>query len=147
MDRSRVRLAIKIGDVILEQELEILQGAVAAVVYQNYDNGYSVLRLNCGGNQMVTVVGTIPMPVVGEHLMVTGKWSNHSNFGRQFEAEFLERMLPQSAAEIQNYLASRTIKGIGPVMAQRIVEYFGDQTLLVLEREPERLAAIPGISR
>ena len=131
----------------MEQELEILQGAVAAVVYQNYDNGYSVLRLNCGANQMVTVVGTIPMPVVGEYLMVTGKWSNHSSFGRQFEAEFLERMLPQSAAEIQNFLASRTIKGIGPVMAQRIVEYFGDQTLLVLEREPERLAAIPGISR
>ena len=131
----------------MEQELEILQGAVAAVVYQNYDNGYAVLRLNCGGNQTVTVVGTIPLPVVGERLMVTGKWSNHSSFGRQFEAEFLERMLPQTEAEIQSYLASRTIKGIGPVMAQRIVEYFGDQTLLVLEREPERLAAIPGISR
>ena len=130
----------------MEQELEILQGAVAAVVYQNYDNGYAVLRLSCG-NQTVTVVGTIPLPVVGERLMVTGKWSSHSSFGRQFEAEFLERMLPQTAAEIQNYLASRTIKGIGPVMAQRIVEYFGDQTLLVLEREPERLAAIPGISR
>ena len=131
----------------MEQELEILQGTVAAVVYQNYDNGYSVLRLNSGGNQTVTVVGTIPLPVVGERLMVTGKWSNHSNFGRQFEAEFLERMLPQTAAEIQTYLASRTIKGIGPVMAARIVEHFGDQTLLVLEREPERLAAIPGISR
>ena len=130
----------------MEQELEILQGAVAAVVYQNYDNGYAVVRLNCG-TQTVTVVGTIPMPVVGEHLMVTGKWSSHSSFGRQFEAEFLERMLPRTAAEIQTYLASRTIKGIGPVMAQRIVEYFGDQTLLVLEREPERLAAIPGISR
>ena len=131
----------------MEQELEIIQGAVAAVVYQNFDNGYAVLRLNCGGNQTVTVVGTIPLPVVGERLMVTGKWSNHSNFGRQFEAEFLERMLPQTAAEIQTYLASRTIKGIGHVMAARIVEYFGDQTLLVLEREPERLAAIPGISR
>ena len=131
----------------MEQELEILQGAVAAVVYQNYDNGYAVLRLNCGGNQIVTVVGTIPLPVVGERLMVTGKWSNHSNFGRQFEAEFLERMLPQSAAEIQTYLSSRAIKGIGPVMAARIVEYFGEQTLQVLEREPERLAAVPGISR
>ena len=66
----------------MEQELEILQGTVAAVVYQNYDNGYAVLRLNCGGNQTVTVVGTIPLPVVGERLMVTGKWSNHANFGR-----------------------------------------------------------------
>ena len=130
-----------------EQELEIIQGAVAAVVYQNYDNGYAVLRLNCGGNQNVTVVGTIPLPVVGERLMVTGKWSNHSSFGRQFEAEFLERMLPQTTDEIRSYLSSRAIKGIGPVMAARIVEYFGDQTLLVLEREPERLAAVPGISR
>lgn len=129
-----------------EQELEILQGAVTAVVYQNYDNGYAVLRLNCGGGITVTVVGTIPMPVVGERLMVTGKWSNHSSFGRQFEAEFLERMLPQSALEIQSYLSSRAIKGIGPVMAARIVEYFGDQTLVVLEREPERLAQVPGVS-
>ena len=130
---------------VLSEELEILQGAVAAVVYQNYDNGYAVLRMNCGGSH-VTVVGTIPMPVIGERLMVTGKWSSHSNFGKQFEAEFLERMLPQTALEIQSYLSSRAIKGIGPVMAARIVEYFGDQTLLVLEREPERLALVPGIS-
>ena len=130
---------------ILSDELEILQGAVATVVYQNYDNGYAVLRLNCGGTT-VTVVGTIPMPVIGERLMVTGKWSNHSSFGKQFEAEFLERMLPQSALEIQSYLSSRAIKGIGPVMAARIVEYFGEQTLMVLEREPERLALVPGIS-
>ena len=129
----------------MSEELEILQGTVAAVVYQNYDNGYAVLRLACGGSH-VTVVGTIPLPVVGEMLMVTGKWSSHSNFGRQFEAEFLERMLPQSALEIQRYLAGRAIKGIGPVMAARIVEHFGDQTLLVLEREPEKLALVPGIS-
>ena len=130
---------------VLSEELEILQGAVAAVVYQNYDNGYAVLRMNCGGSH-VTVVGTIPMPVIGERLMVTGKWSSHSNFGKQCEAEFLERLLPQTALEIQSYLSSRAIKGIGPVMAARIVEYFGDQTLLVLEREPERLALVPGIS-
>ena len=131
----------------MSEELEILQGAVAAVVYQNYDNGYAVLRLNCGGGTTVTVVGTIPMPVIGERLMVTGKWSNHSNFGKQFEAEFVERMLPQTALEIQSYLSSRAIKGIGPVMAARIVEYFGEQTLLVMEREPEKLALVPGISR
>ena len=73
----------------MEQEMEILQGAVSSVVYQNYDNGYAVLRLNVGGNQTVTVVGTIPLPAVGERLMVTGKWSNHASYGRQFEAEFL----------------------------------------------------------
>ena len=129
-----------------EQELEIIQGSVAAVVYQNYENGYSVLRLNTGG-QTVTVVGTIPLPVVGERLMVTGKWSSHSSYGRQFEAEFLERLLPQTRQEIVSFLASRAIKGIGPVMAARIVEHFGEDTLLVFERQPELLAEVPGISR
>ena len=131
----------------MEQELEILQGAVSAVVYQNYENGYAVLRLNVGGGQTVTVVGTIPLPAVGERLMVTGKWSNHSSYGRQFEAEFLERLMPQTTMEILNYLSSRVIKGIGPRMAARIVERFGDQTLAVMEREPERLAEVSGISR
>ena len=130
-----------------EQELEILQGAVSAVVYQNYENGYAVLRLNLGGGQTVTVVGTIPLPAVGEKLMVTGKWSNHPSYGRQFEAEFLERLMPQTTMEILNYLSSRVIKGIGPRMAARIVERFGAETLAVMEREPERLAEVTGISR
>ena len=131
----------------MEQEMEILQGAVSAVVYQNYENGYAVLRLNVGGGQNVTVVGTIPLPAVGERLMVTGKWSSHASYGRQFEAEFLERMLPQTAMEIMSYLSSRVIKGIGPRMAARIVEHFGSDTLAVMEREPERLAEVSGISR
>ena len=126
-------------------ESEILQGAISAVVYQNYENGYAVLRLNCGG-QTVTVVGTIPLPVVGERLMVTGHWSNHSSYGKQFEAEFLERLLPQTAADIMGYLSGRVIKGIGPRMAARIVERFGDNTLHIMERQPERLAEVSGIS-
>ena len=131
----------------MEQELEIIQGVIGAVVFENYDNGYAVLRLNVGGGQSVTVVGTIPMPAVGERLMVTGKWGNHPSFGRQFEAEFLERLMPQTSMEIMNYLSSRIIKGIGPRMAARIVDRFGDETLLVMEREPERLAEVSGISR
>ena len=130
-----------------EQELEIIQGAVSAVVYQNYDNGYAVLRLSVGGGQTITVVGTIPLPAVGERLMVTGKWSNHQSYGRQFEAEFLERLMPQTSMEILSYLSSRIIKGIGPKTAARIVERFGDQTLVIMEREPERLAEVSGISR
>jgi len=132
---------------LTEQELEIIQGTIGAVVYQNYDNGYAVLRVNVGGGQMVTVVGTIPLPAVGEKLMVTGKWSTHSSYGRQFEAEFLERLMPESTADILAYLSSRIIKGIGPKTAARIVQRFGDQTLLIMEREPEALAQIPGISR
>ena len=130
-----------------EQELELLQGTVGAVVFQNYDNGYAVLRLNVAGGQAVTVVGTIPLPVVGERLMVTGKWSSHHSYGKQFEAEFLERLLPQTGTEILSYLSSRIIKGIGPKTAAKIVGHFGSETLAVMERQPERLAEVPGISR
>ena len=130
----------------LTQDLEILQGTIQAVVYQNYDNGYSVLRLNIGQSQPVTVVGTIPLPVVGERLMVTGKWSTHSSYGKQFEAEFLERLMPQTASQIQAYLSGRIIKGIGPKSAARIVAHFGDRTLEIMEREPTRLAEVSGIS-
>ncbi len=127
--------------------MEILQGSIGAVVYQNYDNGYAVLRLSVGGGQSVTVVGTIPLPAVGERLMVTGKWTSHPSYGRQFEAEFLERLLPQTSMEILSYLSSRILKGIGPKTAARIVERFGEQTLLIMEREPERLSEVSGISR
>ena len=129
-----------------EMEMEVLQGTISAVVYQNYDNGYTVLRLALGGGKTATVVGTIPLPTVGEKLMVTGRWSSHQSYGKQFEAEFLERMMPQSAMEILQYLSSRVIKGIGPKMAARIVERFGSDTLLVIEREPLRLAEVSGIS-
>ena len=127
-----------------ERELEIIRGAVSAVVYQNYDNGYCVLRMTCQDGQTVTVVGTIPLPVVGERLMVTGRWNTHANYGKQFEAEFLERLMPQTSAEILQYLSSRAIKGIGPKFAARIVNHFGENTLAVMEREPERLAEISG---
>ena len=131
----------------MQQELEIIQGVIGAVVFQNYDNGYAVLRLNVGAGQHVTVVGTIPLPAVGERLMVTGKWSNHPTFGRQFEAEFLERMMPQTSMEILSYLSSRIIKGIGPKMAARIVEYFGDETLTIMNGNPsawQRYPVFPG---
>ena len=131
---------------MFEQELEVLQGTIGAVIYQNYDNGYAVLRLKCGDGQTVTVVGTIPMAAVGEGLMVTGKWTSHVSYGRQFEAEFLERMLPSTSNEILSYLSGRIIKGIGPRSAARIVEHFGDLTLQIMEREPERLAEVSGIS-
>lgn len=126
--------------------MEIIQGSIAAVVYENYENGYAVLRLNTGDREPVTVVGTIPLPTPGEKLMVTGRWSTHSSYGRQFEAEFLERLLPQSATEILGFLSGRAVKGIGPRLAARIVDKFGTQTLAIMEREPQRLAEVSGIS-
>lgn len=127
--------------------MEILEGVIAAVVFQNYENGYAVLRLDLGGKEHVTVVGTVPQPIPGERLMVTGKWTTHPSFGRQFEAEFLERLLPQTEAEILRYLAGGIVKGVGPKMAGRIVAHFGADTLTVMEQEPDRLAEVPGISK
>lgn len=129
----------------MEQEQQILQGTIQAVVFDNYENGYAVVRLRVG-TETITVVGTIPMPAVGEQLVVTGRWSSHSSYGRQFEAEFLERYLPQNTGDILKYLASGVVKGVGPVSAERIVNHFGEETLDVLYSQPKRLVEVPGIS-
>ncbi len=127
-------------------ENEVIRGAVAAVLYQNEMNGYTVVRFSTEAGETVTVVGTIPMCTQGERLVITGHWENHSTHGPQFRAEFLERLMPDSAGEIEKYLASRAIRGIGPRTAKRIVERFGDQTFAVMQDSPERLAEVPGIS-
>ena len=127
------------------EDLELLQGTVVGVVFQNPENGYAVLRVNSAG-QVIAVVGTVPLAVPGERLMVTGRWVSNINYGRQFEAEFLERLMPETTPEILSYLSSRTVKGIGPKLAARIVERFGSETLVIMEREPERLAEVSGIT-
>ena len=73
-----------------QQELIIIQGVISAVVFQNFDNGYAVLRLRDQDGDTITVVGTIPLPAVGERLMITGRWNSHANYGRQFEKRYLE---------------------------------------------------------
>lgn len=128
-------------------EREILYGTVAAVIFQNPENGYTVLRLKSQDDEQITVVGTIPMTAVGERLAVTGHWTAHASYGKQFEAELLERYMPESRNEILSYLSSRAVKGIGEKTAQRIVAAFGEKSLDVLEHNPELLAQVPGISR
>ncbi len=130
----------------MEQEMELLQGVVCTVLFQNEENGYSVVKFNSDEAGLVTVVGTIPLVHVGERLLVTGRWQSHAQYGRQFAAEFLERLMPETAQEILVYLSSRSVKGIGPKSAARIVQRFGEQTLEIMERQPERLAEVSGIS-
>ncbi len=130
----------------MEQKMELLQGVVRTILFQNEENGYSVVKLNSDEIGLVTVVGTIPLVHVGERLLVTGRWQAHAQYGRQFAAEFLERLMPETSQEILAYLSSRAVKGIGPKSAVRIVERFGDQTLKIMERQPKRLAEISGIS-
>ena len=128
-------------------EQEMLYGTVTAVIFQNQENGYTVLRLRSQDEDTVTVVGTIPMTVVGERLAVTGRWTSHASYGRQFEADLLERLMPETGEEILAYLSSRAVKGIGEKTAQRIVAAFGSHSLDILENEPEKLTQISGISR
>lgn len=130
----------------MEIQQELIRGSVVAVVYQNNENGYAVIRLAAEDGQTITVVGTIPMTTVGERLLISGKWGYHTSYGRQFEAEFLERMMPETPAEILAYLSSRSLRGIGEVTAKRIVEAFGSKSLDIIENEPLLLTSIQGIS-
>ena len=128
------------------EELTRIEGSVAAVVFQNAENGYTVLRLKDAGGETTTVVGVVPDTKVGERLSVEGRWSNHSTYGRQLELVNVERLTPESRIEILAYLSSHAIRGVGPRIAARIVERFGAESLKIIEHEPERLATVPGIS-
>ncbi|MBS6366435.1 MAG: ATP-dependent RecD-like DNA helicase [Clostridiales bacterium] len=130
----------------LEQQ-NILRGTVTAVVFQSYETGYTVLRLRCEDGSAATVVGQMPQVTVGEHLMITGAWSTHPAYGPQFRAEVLEQLMPQTEQEILTYLSAGTVRGIGAKTAQKIVALFHAEALDILERMPEKLAVIPGISR
>ena len=132
----------------MDQDIELteLNGTVDAVIYKNEENGYTVLRLNTGDGETVTVVGTFPFASAGESMILNGSWTTHAVHGRQFKAEFAQRMLPSKANEIYEYLAGGAVKGIGPATASLIVNRFGDDTLGVLENSPELLAQIRGIS-
>ena len=127
-------------------ELELLYGTVSAIVFQNPENGYTVLRLRSQDGELVTVVGSMPLTIVGERLSITGRWIAHATYGRQFEAQVLERLMPETTDEILAYLSSRAIKGVGEKTALRIVTAFGERSLDVIENEPEKLTQISGIS-
>ena len=99
----------------------MIRGTVQSVLFQNPENGYSVLKLRTEEGELVTVVGTIPMTIVGERLVIAGRWGHHPNHGQQFEAEFLERLMPETKAEIFSFLSSRAVKGIGAKTAQRLI--------------------------
>ena len=123
-----------------------VEGAVENVIFQNEENGYTVLNLLTEQGEVITVVGCIPCVAPGEGLTVSGLWVNHPSYGPQVTAEVIERRMPQSEEEIVSYLASGIIKGVGPATAARLVERFGEDTLAVIEEEPERLSTVKGIT-
>ena len=128
------------------EERTCCEGTVHSVIFQNPENGYTVLRLLTLEGEVITVVGCIPCVAPGEHLTACGLWETHPQHGEQLRATELERSLPEDEEEIFSYLSSGICKGIGPATARRIVERFGIETLDVLEREPERLSTIKGVT-
>ena len=122
-----------------------LCGSVDRVTYHNDKNQYTVLDLATEGG-MVTVVGAFPFVSEGEELRVYGTWQSHPSFGDQFKAETFERARPATTAAILKYLSSGAVKGVGPAMAQRIIQTFGEKALEVMENDPQRLSQIKGIT-
>lgn len=132
----------------MDQDNELLEisGTVGSVIYKNEENGYTVLRLNDHGGAVITVVGCFPYASAGESMIISGTWMNHAVHGRQFKAEFAQRLLPTTANAIYDYLAGGSVRGIGPATASLIVNEFGEKTLEVLENAPQLLTKIRGIS-
>ncbi|MCQ2451585.1 MAG: ATP-dependent RecD-like DNA helicase [Oscillospiraceae bacterium] len=128
-----------------QKEPITITGTAAALIYQNPENGYAVLKLDVGG-ESVTAVGCMPGISVGEELELTGQWTAHSSYGEQFKADYVVRHMPTGPAAIFRYLATGALKYIGPAKAKDIVDRFGGETLEILEYNPERLAEIKGIT-
>lgn len=124
-----------------------LEGSVERVIYSNSENGYTIcdIALSDSG-EIVTAVGIMPMIGAGDNLCLYGEWVHNPKYGRQFSASQYERVMPADTASMLRYLASRAIKGIGPKMAQRIIDEFGEESFDVIENHPEWLASIRGIS-
>ena len=123
-----------------------LQGQIERITFTNEENGFTIAKVKVPGRQdLVCVVGNLMAPMPGEIIKMQGEWTNHPKFGEQFKIVFYKSMVPASVNGIQQYLGSGLIKGIGPVMAKRIVKKFGKDTLDVIEADVEKLSAVEGI--
>ena len=123
-----------------------LNGYIEKIVYRNEDNGYTVFSVMCDGEE-ITGVGTFSYIVEGERVELHGEYTEHTMYGEQFKVSELIEKEPEDLLSITRYLGSGAIKGIGAVMAEKIVRKFGEDTFRIIEEEPERLAEIKGISQ
>ncbi|UWE08378.1 SF1B family DNA helicase RecD2 [Actinacidiphila bryophytorum] len=127
--------------------LAVLEGVLERITYANEDNGYTVARVDTGrgSGDLLTVVGALLGAQPGESLRMHGRWGSHPQYGKQFTVENYTTVLPATIQGIRRYLGSGLIKGIGPRIAERIVDHFGTGTLEVIEGEPKRLIEVPGL--
>lgn len=123
-----------------------LEGVIENVVFYNEENDYTVLEIVDERENLVTAVGNMPIPFEGENVVLKGEWVYHKEFGKQFAFDSFEKSLPKEVEGILQYLSSHTVKGVGPVTAEKIVAKFGENTFDVIENHPEWLSDIPGIT-
>ena len=126
--------------------MEILDGLVEAVIFKSEDTGYVVAKITAN-KEVNTIVGTMPLIKERQHIEVKGEWIKHKQFGRQFNVEEYKEVLPTSTKEIEKYLSTGIIHGIGPVTAKKIVKAFGEETLNILDNNIERLKEVEGIGK
>ena len=125
-----------------------LEGVVERIVFYNGETGYAVIRLQVlGRSDWATVVGNLPSVISGETLRLSGQWTFHPQFGEQFKVEAYQSVIPATLNGIEKYLGSGLVKGVGPVMASRIVRAFGLKTLEVIDSEPDQLLKVDGIGK
>jgi exodeoxyribonuclease V alpha subunit len=125
---------------------DTVSGVVERITYHSEENGYTVARIAVeSARDLVTIVGTMSNPTIGESIFCEGRWSSHREFGRQFAVERYSTTQPATAFAIEKYLGSGLIKGIGPVMAKRMVDMFGVETLAVVEARSSSLLRVEGI--
>ncbi|ARI54452.1 ATP-dependent RecD-like DNA helicase [Streptomyces griseobrunneus] len=125
----------------------VVEGVLERITYANEENGYTVARVDTGrgAGDLLTVVGALLGAQVGESLRMEGRWGSHSQYGKQFVVDNYTTVLPATIQGIRRYLGSGLIKGIGPVMADRITTHFGVDTLDIIESAPKRLVEVPGL--
>lgn len=130
---------------MVQEELLELTGEVESVLFRNEDNGYTVIEIL--SDEEITAVGIMPEINPGEEVRLIGNFKNHPTYGSQFSVTTCERQMPSTTAGILKYLSTGAIKGVGPVMAQRLIEEFGEATLDVIKNNPERVSKIKGFSK
>lgn len=121
-----------------------IKGVIDSIIFQNEENGYTIAKMD-SGSQIITLVGILPYITEGNQYRVTGEWVAHPKFGEQLKVDKVEEILPTTASGIEKYLASGVVAGIGPVTAKKIVDFFGEKSLDVLDNNIERLNEIKGI--
>ena len=134
-------------DKLFENEQKILTGIVQRVRFQSNDSGFAVLLVELENEigDPITVVGSLNALKVGERVKFEGFWKEHPRFGKQLQVKTYSEIKPTTSEEIEKYLSSGIIKNIGPALAKRIVKFFGEKTLDVMEKTPKQLLKIPGI--